>query len=110
MNAKEILKPDIFKIFIFLFIGIIYLYFAKESVCAVSFYFAFCYNAYGFPFQYMVDGNIESAYSQIKASFLGEYFNKSGNILFNPAAFALDLALIYLLACFIYLPFKHIKS
>lgn len=106
MNIKEFLKPNTFKISIFLFIGIIYLYFAKESVCAVSFYFAFCYNAYGFPFQYMVAGNIESAYSQIKASFLGEYFNNYGNFLFNPAAFALDLALIYLLACFVYMPFK----
>jgi len=110
MNIKNFLKPTSFKILVFLSTSIIFLYFAKESVCAVSFFFAFCYNAYGFPFQYMLTGNIESASSHIKTLFLGEYFNKSGNFLFNPATLVLNLVLIYIFACFISRLFKHQNS
>ena len=109
MNAKESLKPSALKILIFLLIGAIYLYFAKEDACAVSFYFAFCYKAYGFPFQYMVTGNIESASSQIKTLPFADYFSKSGNFLLNPVALILNLILIYLLACLISVLFGKMK-
>ncbi|MBI3034860.1 hypothetical protein HYY71_00920 [Candidatus Woesearchaeota archaeon] len=109
MNVKEFLKPSGLKILIFLFIGIVYSYFAKESVCAVSFFFAFCYNAHGFPFQYMITGGIEGASSNANKFFLGEYFGRFGGFLFNPVAFALNLVLVYLLACFISILFKNMK-
>ena len=109
MNIKELLKPSALKIIVFLFIGTVYLYFARESTCGASFFFAFCYNAYGFPFFYMINGNIDAASDYAKKNlFLGEYFSKSGNSLFNPAAFVLDIVLIYLLACFISVLFKGI--
>lgn len=109
MNAKEFFKPTILKIIIFLFIGVIYLYFAGESACGASLFFAFCYKAYGFPFLYLVTGDVDSSFIYIKTIFLGEYFKKSGNFLFNPEALILDMALIYLLACFISLPFKNVN-
>ncbi len=109
MDVKEFLKPTGFKISTFLFTGIIFLYFAKESVCAVSFFFVFCYNAYGFPFQYMITGNIESASSNIKTLFLGESFNTYGNFLFNTVTLISDLILVYLLACFMSMLFRNMK-
>ncbi len=108
MNVKEFLKPTILKILIFTFIGAFYLYFARESVCAAGLFFAFCYNAYGFPLYYLVAGNI--APGHVNTLFLGEYFTKSGNFLFNPATLFLDAILIYLLSCFMSLLFKNTKS
>lgn len=99
MNAKEFLKPNIFKILTFIFIGIFYLYFAGESVCGVSFLFAFCYKAYGFPFLYLITGDINDVSGYVKTLFLGKYFSKFGNLFFNLAALVLDIVLIYLLAC-----------
>jgi len=101
MNLKEFIKPSIFKIFIFLIIAVFYLYFAKEDACGAGLFFAFCYKAYGFPFSYLVTGNIDAASGHIKTLILGEYFSKSGNFLFNTLALLLDLALIYVLACFL---------
>ncbi len=101
MNLKKFLKPTIFKILVFLFIGVFYLYFAQEDTCAASFYFSFCFNEHGFPFSYIVTGEIDNAMEPVKALFLGDYFKKYDGILFNPAAFILDLILIYLLASFI---------
>lgn len=101
MKIKKLLKPNAFKISVFIFVGIFYLYFAVESICGVSFFFAFCYKAHGFPFPYMVSGDIEAASINIKTSFLGNYFTKQGTFLVNPAVFLLDLVLIYILACFI---------
>lgn len=100
MGAKNFLKPSILNILIFLFVGVMFLYFGGESVCGVSFFFSFCYSAYGFPFPYMATGDIGTASGYIKTLFLGDYFNKFGNFLFNPAAFLLDIALIYIMACF----------
>ena len=110
MNLKKFLKPSIFKILIFLFIAVASSYFGKENACGVSLFFAFCYNAYGFPFFYLVTGNIDSASGYIKTLPLGEFFSKLGNFLFNPPAFLLDLALIYILACLIAILFNKNKS
>lgn len=110
MNDKEFLKPSALKIFIFLFIGIFYLYFAGENVSAAGFGFAFYYNAYGFPFLYLVSGDIDKAIGYIKTLPLGDYFSKSGASLFNPVALALNIVLIYLLACFLSLLFKNMKD
>lgn len=109
INTKEFLKPAFFKIFIFLFIGIIFLYFAKESTCAAGFYLAFCYEAHGFPFFYAVSGDIDAALGigYPKEMLLGNYFIRRGNSLFNPIAFLLDTALIYVLACFLSPLFKR---
>ncbi|MBI2650681.1 hypothetical protein HYX04_05230 [Candidatus Woesearchaeota archaeon] len=101
MRIKELLKPSILKISVFLFIGIVYLYLAKESICAASLFFAFCYNAYGFPFSYLISGNIDAAAGHIKTLFLGDYFGKHGSVLLNPFALFLNLVVIYLLSCFI---------
>ena len=99
MNLKEFIKPSAFKILASLSIGVLYLYFAVEDVCAVSLFFAFCYKAYGFPFTYLVTGDIDRAIGHIKTLPFGSYFLKSGNHLLNLVALAMDLALIYLLAC-----------
>ncbi|MBS3105536.1 hypothetical protein J4234_04720 [Candidatus Woesearchaeota archaeon] len=109
MHIKQSLKPNILKISIFLFIGIVYLYFAKESVCAASLFFAFCYNAYGFPFSYLASGNVDAAAGHIKTLSLGGYFSKHGSVLFNPFALFLNLVLIYLLSCFIAYLLKNTK-
>lgn len=110
MNAKEFIKPTLLKILIFIFIGIFYLYFAKEDVCGAGFMFAFCYNAYGFPFSYMASGNIDAALGYLKTLFLGKFFIKSGNFLFNYATLFLDILLIYLLSCFISALVKDFKT
>lgn len=101
MNIKELLKPNLAKILIFLFIGIFYLYFAKEDACGVWSIIAFCYKAYGFPFSYAVSGDIDITSGYIKTLFLGQYFSKYGNFLFNPATLMVDIFFIYILACFI---------
>ena len=110
MNAKEFFKPSILKISIFIFIVVIYLYFAGESGCGAGLGFSFCYKAHGFPFLYLVTGDVDSSFGYIKTLLLGTYFKKSGNSLFNPVALILDMFLIYLLACFISLLFKNMKS
>lgn len=101
MSIKELLKPTAPKALIFLFIAVFYLYFAGESACGIGFFFAFCYKAYGFPFLYVVAGDINTASGYIKTLPLGDYFSKFGKFLFNPLALILDIFLIYLLACFI---------
>ena len=107
MKIKKFLKPTVLKIIIALLVGIIYLYIAGENGCGAGFGFSFCYKAYGFPFLYLVKGNTDIAFNYFKTSFLGEYFTKSGNSLFNPAALISDIILIYLLACFLNLLFKN---
>ena len=109
MNLKEFLRPTVFKMSAFLLIGSIYLYFAKEDVCAVSFYFGFCYRAYGFPFQYIVTGDIAGASSQITALPFSSYFTKYGSFLLNVPALVLDVILIYLMSCFISILFRKMK-
>ncbi|MBI3026692.1 hypothetical protein HYY70_01130 [Candidatus Woesearchaeota archaeon] len=101
MYIKNFLKPNLAKILISSFIGIFYLYFAKEDACGVWSIIAFCYKAYGFPFPYAVSGDIDIASGYIKTLFLGQYFIKYGNFLFNPATLIIDIFLIYILACFI---------
>ncbi len=110
MNVKEFLKPNLLKISIFLFIGIFFLYFAKERVSAAGFGFAFFYESYGFPLTYLIIGNTDSASGHIRTLFLGNYFSKYGNFLFNPLALTIDIILIYLLACFLELLFKYTKK
>lgn len=112
MDVKKFMKPDVSKALIFLFIAVFYLYFAMESACGVSLFFAFCYKAYGFPFLYMVAGDINTALGYIKTLPLGNYFSKFGNFLFNPFALILDLILIYLMACFMSMlfTFRKIKT
>ena len=107
MRLGKFLKPTILKIMVFLFIGIIYLYLAAESVCGAGFGFTICYKAYGFPFQYFATGDVDSSMNIIESSLLGQYFNKIGNFLFNPISLALDLTLIYLLSCLISMIFKN---
>ena len=89
--------------------AIIFLYLAKENVCGAGLFFAFCYKAHGFPFLYIVTGNIDTAYGYLKTLALGSYFTKSGNFLFNIPAFILDAVLIYLLTCLISILFRKIK-
>ena len=101
MSAKIFLKPTILKIMIFLSIGILFLYFASESACGISLFFAFCYKAYGFPLAYLVSGDISDSIGHIKTLPFGQYFYKSGNLLLNPAALLIDALLVYLLACFL---------
>lgn len=108
MCIKE-LKPNALKIFVFLFIGILFLYFAGDDVCGISPFFAFCYKAYGFPLAYLVTGNVDSAFGHIKTLPLGDYFIKSGNFLFNIPAFISDIILIYILACLISALFEKKK-
>jgi len=110
MNLKKFLKPTILKMLIFLFIGILFLYFAKESVSAAGFGFAFFYESYGFPSAYLITGNIDSASGHIRTLFLGNFFGKYGNFLFNPWALAIDIILIYLLACLFALLLKYTKK
>jgi len=97
---KNFLKPTVFKAAIFLFVGILYIYFARENVSAAGFGFAFFYTAYGFPFQYLITGNINNISGIVRDLFLGNHFSRHGNFLFNPLAFALDIILIYLFSCF----------
>ena len=112
MRLGKFLKPTILKITVFLFIGIVYLYLAAESACGAGFGFTICYKAYGFPFQYLATGDVNSAINIINAYTFGDYFNKIGNFLFNPISLALDLALIYLASSLISFIFenKNIKN
>ncbi len=110
MNLKNTLKPNIPKILLFLFLGMIFLYFVNESVCGVFLFFSFCYKTYGFPFSYILNGNTEVAYGQLKTEFLGRFFIKSGNFLLNPASLMLDLAFAYLFSCIAAEIFKYAKS
>ena len=110
MNVKNFLKPTFFKVIIFLFVGVVYLYFARESVSAAGLSFAFFYTAYGFPFQYLITGDIDKISSIVRELFLGNYFSKYGNFLFNPVAFALDIVLIYLFSCFMEVLFEKVKA
>ncbi len=107
MRLGKFLKPTILKITVFLFIGIIYLYLAAESVCGAGLTFVICYKAYGFPFQYLATGDVDSAMNVINSSPLGGYFNKLGNFLFNSISLVLDLTLIYLLSCLISFIFEN---
>ena len=108
MGIKDFLKPTIFKISIFIFFGVVFLY-AKESVSAIGFSFAIFYNAYGFPFQHLITGDIDSLSGIINTLFLGNFFTRYGSFLFNPTAFAVDIILIYLLACFMAVLFRNMK-
>ena len=110
IKISDILKPNIPKILVFLSLGIALLYFVKEDICGVFLFFGFCYKAYGFPLLYILSGNIEVAAGQAKTVFLGKYFIKSGNLLFNPAALILDLALTYLFSCLAVVFFNYLKK
>ncbi|MEK6946132.1 MAG: hypothetical protein AABX32_00845 [Nanoarchaeota archaeon] len=110
MNVKNFLKPTFLKAIIFLFVGVVYLYFAKESVSAAGLSFAFFYTAYGFPFQYLITGDVGKISSIVRELFLGNYFGEYGNFLFNPVAFALDIILIYLFSCFMGVLFEKMKA
>ena len=111
MGIGKFIKPSILKLLIFLFIGALYLLLAKENVGAAGLFFAFSYNAYGFPLQYLITGQIDSATSEhVKTLFLGDYFIKYGNALINPVALAIDIILIYLLSCLLATLFKNMKS
>ena len=109
MRLNKFLKPNILKITVFLFICLVYLYLAAESACGAGFGFTICYKAYGFPFQYLATGDINTAINILNSSPLGAYFGKIGNFLFNPVSLALDLALIYLISCIISFVFENKK-
>lgn len=105
MNVKKLLKPDALSISLTL-LGIT-LFFVKQEVCAAGgFIFVFCYKAYGFPFSYLITGDVENAYGHIKTLFLGNYFMQFKNFLLNPFTFLLNIVLIYLAAYFISILFK----
>ncbi len=110
MNIKNFLKPDKFNATIFVFISLIFLYFAHENVSAAGFGFAFFYNAYGFPFQYLITGETSNLSGITSGMFLGNHFAKLGKVLVNPATFIINLILIYLLACAISVLFSKIKN
>ena len=65
--------------------------------------FSFCYKAYGFPFLYAVTGQVDAASGYLKTLPLGNFFSRYGNFLFNIPAFVVDVALIYIVACFVFL-------
>ena len=109
MGIKNFLKPSIFKLTIFIFVGIFYLYFIKEGVSAAGFNFAFFYNAYGFPFQYLITGDTSNLSGITNEMFLGNYFTKYGTALINPIALVLNIMLIYLLACIMSMLFAKMK-
>ena len=109
MKIKKFLKPNALKVFLFLFIGIVYLYLAGENACGAGFGFSFCYKASGFPFLYVASGNVGMAFGYLKTLFFGSLFIKFGTILFNPAAFLADIILIYLFACLPSLLFNNKK-
>ena len=109
MKIKEFLKPNILNIGIFVLIGIFYLFLAGQKTCGAGYSFDFCYKTTGFPLQYILTGDINSASALIKEIPLGSYFIKSGNALLNPAAFALDVVFIYLLSCFISFLFRNME-
>jgi len=109
MNVKVLLKPSVLKIVIFSILGIIFLYLASEKACAAGLSFSFCYKAYGFPFHYIATGDVDIAHGYLKTITLGRYFSKYGKFLFNGVALAIDIILIYLIACFVSLPFKNMK-
>jgi len=110
MKVKEFLKPNLFKLLVFLFIGVIYIYFAREETCAFGgFLFSFCYRTYGFPFFYLATGDVDISTEYIKTLFLGEHFNKYGNVMFNVVALLADITLIYILSCFISVLFKNMQ-
>src|SRR3989338_3690302 len=108
-KVKELIKPTVLKLLIFLFISLFYLYFAGEDVCAVGLSFKFCYKAHGFPIPYLVTGDISNASDYIKTLSFSNYFAKFGNYLLNPAALLIDAVLIYLLSCFISMIFADMK-
>ena len=105
MNVKKLFKPNALSMSLTL-LGIS-LFFVKQEVCAAGgFIFVFCYKAYGFPFSYLITGDVGNAYGHIKTLFLGNYFFQFENFLFNPFTFLLNAILIYLSACFISFLFK----
>lgn len=108
MNVKEFLKPSGLKILILIPMVIFYFNIANESTCGASFFFTFCYKVYGFPFRYMVSGDIKSAASYVSTLFLGNYFNQYGIFLLNFLSLAFDAILLYLLVCIISMLFKNI--
>jgi len=110
MNVKTLLKPTTLKILMFLSISVFFLYFAREGACGASFFFSFCYNAYGFPFLYLVTGDINDASGYIDTLFLGGYFVKAGKFLLNPLSFMLDLITLYLFSCIVLALFEYVKS
>ena len=101
MNTKDFFKPNIFKILVFLFISLFYLYFAGETGCGAGFGFTLCYKAYGFPFFYAMTGDYSIIQSYTGTLFLGKYFLKYGSLNFNALALLFDAILIYILACMI---------
>ena len=109
MGVKEFLRPAGFKLLVFLLVGILYLYFAGENACGAGFSFSFCYKAYGFPFLYIITGDIDAASGYVKTLPLGSNFGRSGSFLFNPGALISDIALVYLLACFISMLFRSAR-
>ena len=96
MNLKDSIKPNLLMILIFVFVAIISLVFTKKSSCGVSFFFSFCFKAYGYPLHYLITGDVDNGHVQTLS--FGKYFKKFSNILFNPIAFILDIILIYLLS------------
>jgi len=109
MNIKAILKPSILKVVIFSILGTVFLYFIAETACGIVLFYGFCYKAYGFPFSYLMTGDIEIAAGHIKTFFLGNIFIKYGKFLFNPLALILNIFLLYILSCLMALMFGYTK-
>ena len=84
-------------------------YFFSEKICGASFLFAFCYKSYGFPFHYIITGDVDIASGYIKTTFLGAYFIKIKNILFNPLSFVIDSIVNYIISCLVSLLFENKK-
>ncbi|MBI1936046.1 hypothetical protein HYS31_06415 [Candidatus Woesearchaeota archaeon] len=101
MGIRKFIKPSIMKLLTFMIISFFYLYIVAESICAVGFFFQFCYKAYGFPFPYLVTGDVDNSSGHIKTFFLGNHFAKFGSFMLNPITAAFDVILIYLLSCLV---------
>ena len=96
-------KPTKLQILITAFIILFFGFYVKESICAASIFFAFCINEHGFPFTSMMTGHIGSVPQEIlEGRFLGRFFIRKGNILFNPALIFLNIAVYHLFASFLF--------
>jgi len=101
IKIKEFFRLTKTKIVLMSVIGVISLYGVREVTCGASFFFTFCYKAFGFPFKYLVTGDINVDAGYLRTLALGAGFVGYGNFLFNLISFFINILSIYLAACFI---------
>ena len=96
-------RPAKLQLFITAFVILFFGFYAKESVCAASIFFAFCVNEHGFPFTGMMTGHIGSVPQEVlEERFFGQFFMRKGGVLFNPALILLNIMAYYLFVAFLF--------